>query len=473
LFSGQTRFSIPRLIADNTFKGGRAARVQLTERVENTMMLSRTGSLLAAICLTLVSLNVFAAAPTAAISASPVTGLAPLGVDFNSSSSTNAVSFLWEFGDGAVSTAAAVTHIYNVSGTYIAKLTVTSADNQTASAQVTITVTGSGAGPVTPDVNFRWAVTDAAFNLSHASPNRDTFHMSAAFNTVDLPSGVEGLAASFSINNAFSVSGVMGYAGIFISADKARPEFSVQLDVKEQLLTVYITKASLGTALALSGATNTTTGGGGLLVPVTFTLTVGAQTYSVTEDMLYKSTAGASGKGQFNIKNKVGAINDGFFVISRASALENLEGTGHFYEFEGHLSRPAGLALASITAGAFTFKFNTADREVVLYDRIKGNGTKIAYDQSDRDLGGVRSFTVDAVTRRMTIRTWDIPTATSDGGTGLPLRGAPFTAYNFTIRLELDQPDGSTFQVVTATRLTRKTQDDAFWQTGRRRQQKK
>ena len=41
------------------------------------------------------------------------------------------------------------------------------------------------------------------------------------------------------------------------------------------------------------------------------------------------------------------------------------------------------------------------------------------------------------------------------------------TAFSFTIRLDLDQPDGSTFQVVTATRMTRKTQDDAFWQTVR------
>jgi hypothetical protein len=48
------------------------------------------------------------------------------------------------------------------------------------------------------------------------------------------------------------------------------------------------------------------------------------------------------------------------------------------------------------------------------------------------------------------------------------VRGQPFTAFNFTLRIDLDQPDGTTFSAVTATRLTRRAQDDAFWQTGRR-----
>jgi PKD repeat protein len=436
------------------------------------MSSTRTGPLLA-LFLSLCSLTAFAAAPTAVINASPTTGNAPLATFFDSSGSTDVASVLWEFGDGAVSTAQIVTHIYNVSGTYTAKLTVTSSDLQTATAQITITVLGSGAGPVTQDTNFRSAINNTTVKLNHAAPNKDTFSMNATFNTVDVPAGVEGLSASFSINGAFTISGVMGFEGIFVSSDKAKPEFFVQLDVREQLLTVFITRANLGAALALSGAGNITTGAAGSLVPVTFSLTLGAQSYSITENLIYKSTAGGTGRGQFNIKNQIGEINDGFFVISRASALENLEGTGHFFEFEGLLSRPNTLLIDAITAGRFSFKFNSADPDVVLFDRIKRNGTKIAYDQSDRDLGGVRSFTVDTVTRRMTIRTWDILSDTREGGTGLPLRGTPFTAFSFTIRLDLDQPDGTTFQVVTATRMTRKTQDDAFWQTGRRKQQKK
>jgi hypothetical protein len=51
----------------------------------------------------------------------------------------------------------------------------------------------------------------------------------------------------------------------------------------------------------------------------------------------------------------------------------------------------------------------------------------------------------------------------------LPIRGQFFLSFNFALRLELDQPDGTTFQVVTATTLTRHTKDDAFWQTGRRK----
>jgi hypothetical protein len=37
------------------------------------------------------------------------------------------------------------------------------------------------------------------------------------------------------------------------------------------------------------------------------------------------------------------------------------------------------------------------------------------------------------------------------------------------VRIEFDQPDGTVLQAVTATRLTRKSEDDALWQTGRRK----
>ncbi len=103
------------------------------------------------------------------------------------------------------------------------------------------------------------------------------------------------------------------------------------------------------------------------------------------------------------------------------------------------------------------------------FDRIQLNGSRITYEQSDRDLGGVKSLIIEAGTRIFTLRTWDIKARPVDGGTGLPLRAQPFSAFNFSLRLDFDQPDGSTFRVVTATRMSRRSQDDAFWQTGRRK----
>lgn len=411
-----------------------------------------------------------AAAPSSVISASPGEGPAPLGVFFDAGGSSGDVTtYLWEFGDGSISNAKTVNHVYIVAGTYIAKLTVTNAGGETATSQVPITVTGTGEGPLTGDMNFRWSLLDAKFTLKHSAVTGDSLTLTSAFNTVDLPGDLQGLAASFSINDTFTVSGVLGPRGAFESADNRKPSFFVEVSPLDQTLNVFISKADMKAAFALSGATNSTFPRPGVLTPIKFTFTVGTQTYSITENFTYNSVAGSQGRGQFNLKKGLGAITDGVFVITKASAIENLNGTGHFYEFDGLLSRPLLKILQTPPAtGVYTFKFNDADPIVILADRVRQNGTKIVIDQSDRDLGGIRHMTIDLDTRTMVIKTWDILANIKDGGTDLPLRGKPFTAFNFTLRFDLDQADGTKFQIVTATRMTRRTIDDAFWQTGRR-----
>ncbi len=420
--------------------------------------------------LLLCSATIYAAAPTPAISASPSEGNAPLGVFFDAGgSSTDATSFLWEFGDGSISTSKTVTHVFVVAGTYVTKLTTTNAAGESASSQVTITVAGTGAGPVTSGMNFRWSLTSANFNLKHSQVTGDSLNLTSTFNTVDLPGELEGLAASFSINDTFTVAGILGVNGGMQSPDGRKPSFFIQVNPVDQTFEAFISKSDMKAAFALSGATNSTVAAPGVLTPVKFTLTVGAQTYSIVESFSYVSTAGSSGRGQFILKKGQGAINDGFFVISKASAIENLTGTGHYYEFDGFISRPAAQLLQSPTAsGTFTFKFNDADPVVITSDRLRIAGSKIVYDQSDRDLGGIRHLLIDVKTRIFVIKTWDILADIKIGGTDLPLRGKPFTAFNFTLRADLDQADGTKLQAVTATRMTRRTTDDAFWQTGRR-----
>jgi hypothetical protein len=278
------------------------------------------------------------------------------------------------------------------------------------------------------------------------------------------------LAASFSINGVFTATGVLTAGGMFQNPQHfTKPSYLIQISPVNQLLTVYITKAQLGDALALSGATDATVVKPGLQVPVTFTLTVGAQTYSITEYFAYTSTAGGSGRGTFDLKKHTGTVADGCFVISQASALENADGTGHFFQFDGYLVRPLGIPLQVPGAGGFTFKLNDADRQIVLFDRLRFRDSKITYTQVDRGLGGIRSLLFDLTTGHFTIKTWDILADATQGGTGLPLRGQPFLAFNFALRLDFDQTATSSLQAVTATQMQRKTRDDTFWQTGRRK----
>ncbi|MFB9237646.1 carbohydrate-binding protein [Plantactinospora siamensis] len=115
-------------------------------------------------------------APTAAAKADRTSGTAPLTVAFSSAGSSDpeggALSYRWDFGDGAGSTDANPTHTYTTNGAYSATLTVTDPQGATGSSSVPITV-GNTAPTVTIDtpgngqlfsfgdtVPFRITVTD-------------------------------------------------------------------------------------------------------------------------------------------------------------------------------------------------------------------------------------------------------------------------------------------------------------------------
>ena len=84
--------------------------------------------------------------PVAVVTQSaPVTGLAPLTVNFSSAGSYDpegtALTYDWDFGDGSTaSTLANPSHVYNTPGTYAASLVVFDASGLSASASVTILV---------------------------------------------------------------------------------------------------------------------------------------------------------------------------------------------------------------------------------------------------------------------------------------------------------------------------------------------
>lgn len=500
----------------------------------------------------------FGAAPTVAATASPNTGNTPLAVFFDSSGTTGAASYMWEFGDGATSTAPAVTHIYTVAGTYTATLTAFDAQGTaSAPANLTITVNGAGSGVVTPGMNFRIAPTVASFRLNRAAPNSDSFKLRGVFNTVDLPTRLSNLAANVSINGVIVASGILNAEGEFFNPVKApRPNYFVIINAKDQQINIQISKANLGAAFgqapsSIGAATPAQK------VALRVTLTIGASSYDVTQKFDYVPNANG-GTGTYDLSKVRGDIGDGFFVISKASAIEVPDTRSHFYEFDGYLSLPAGalvdippnpiailtaaetgntvtiktgrphgfsvaqavtvagvtvpnmaqvdyngtFAIASVpdatsftytlqTAGLppgsggfvavnpvfgnWIFTFNQADKVAVPVDgRIIRARGKLVYVQPDRQLGGIHSIIIDPVKRTFVITTWDIRSNKNIGGTGLPTRGEAFTSFDFTVRMDLDLFDSkaktsSTLSVVTATQLTRKTIDDAFWQTGRKK----
>ncbi|MFT5700537.1 MAG: PKD repeat protein [Desulforhopalus sp.] len=83
--------------------------------------------------------------PVAAISASTLSGEAPLTLSFNGNSSTSdappIAAYNWGFGDNSTGSGSSVNHVYNAAGEYIATLTVEDSNGTSEEVSVVITVT--------------------------------------------------------------------------------------------------------------------------------------------------------------------------------------------------------------------------------------------------------------------------------------------------------------------------------------------
>ncbi len=123
--------------------------------------------------------------PSATVSASPLTGPAPLSVHFDGSGSTDldtadTLSYAWDLdGDGAFddSTAVSPTFTYTANGTYVAALRVTDNHGADDTQSVTIVVGPPNSPPVpvidTPTSSLTWAVGDTISFSGHATDTED------------------------------------------------------------------------------------------------------------------------------------------------------------------------------------------------------------------------------------------------------------------------------------------------------------
>jgi PKD repeat protein len=90
-------------------------------------------------------ITVIGPGPTADFTGSPASGVVPLAVTFEDLSNGTVTSWLWEFGDGATSTAQDPTHVYLTPGTYTVTLTVEGPEGADAETKAHyITVIGPG-----------------------------------------------------------------------------------------------------------------------------------------------------------------------------------------------------------------------------------------------------------------------------------------------------------------------------------------
>jgi PKD repeat protein len=121
--------------------------------------------------------------PTAAATASPTSGAAPLVVSFDGRGSFDSdgtiSSYSWAFGDGTMGIGSTVSHAYNSVGTFTATLTVT--DNAGASAAITLSIQVSPEPPVVVNApsNLSGSVSGRTVSLTWVdnSTNEDGFYV--------------------------------------------------------------------------------------------------------------------------------------------------------------------------------------------------------------------------------------------------------------------------------------------------------
>jgi glucose/arabinose dehydrogenase/chitodextrinase len=123
--------------------------------------------------------------PVAVASANPTSGQAPLSVALSSAGSSDPegqpLSYSWTFGDGGTSTAPNPTHVYQTSGGYVARLTVSDGTNSTISTGISVTVGSPPLPTISSPVNgsFFQAGNTIAFAGDATDPEDGTLPASA------------------------------------------------------------------------------------------------------------------------------------------------------------------------------------------------------------------------------------------------------------------------------------------------------
>ena len=150
---------------DGTTGSGSAPAHQYTTAGTYTVSLTATGSFgsVTGTKTGFITVGAAPAAPVANFSASAVSGVSPLTVNFTDTSTGSISSRSWNFGDGTASTAANPSHTYTV-GTYTVSLTVTGAGGSDTLTKTNFVVVATAPGTTT-DVTSLATSLVAAYNF--------------------------------------------------------------------------------------------------------------------------------------------------------------------------------------------------------------------------------------------------------------------------------------------------------------------
>ena len=199
--------------------------------------------------------------PVANFSGAPLTGVAPLTVQFTDSSINTPESWLWDFGDGSTGTIKNPSHIYQNAGTYSVTLTATNP-------------AGSG------------TKTEPDFITVTAVPGSFTISATAGEGGTIAPSGSQTVTAG--ANQTFTITPDAGYHILDVLVDDktvgAVPSYEfVKVDANHTISATFAKDEPLVYTISATAEANGVISPSGLV-----TVTAGAnQTFTITPDAGY------------------------------------------------------------------------------------------------------------------------------------------------------------------------------------------
>lgn len=179
-----------------------------------------------------ISISVTANAPSASLTATPTTGVAPLSVEFHDTSSPGSwpvTTWSWNFGDGsAISNLQNPTHVYTSRGVYSVSLTVSDAYNTSNTITMTDMISITNQAPVVmltlPDVERNEDFTPIVIDLSNHFQDGDGDALTYSV-TVDPP-----LANATVTNNILtinSITNISGSVNVTVTANDQYPPMAL------------------------------------------------------------------------------------------------------------------------------------------------------------------------------------------------------------------------------------------------------
>jgi PKD repeat protein len=242
--------------------------------------------------------------PAADFTATPLTGAVPLTVTF-SNNSTNADSYLWQFGDGITSTIAAPSHTYEQNGVYTVTLTATGPggeDTQMRSGYITVSD-----APITGLQAFNDGPTALGHNTTLSAAITGGSNVVYAW---DLGDGTSGSGAT--INHAYASAGT--YTAMVTATNTAGQEVATTTATVYDLVADFTASPVSGVVPLTVTFANQSTDATSYLWDfgdgATSTLEHPAHTYTQTGNYTVTLTAYGFGEEATRVRSEYITVND-------------------------------------------------------------------------------------------------------------------------------------------------------------------